>query len=79
MINSLFDDKGYKELKEVYNEQAHQSQGDWPAVLDKVLFEGQEIFKCFYERESRFFHGIRNTGIRQELSMCHKVLCVTGQ
>ena len=45
-INGLFDNQRDNELKKIHGKKTDQSQGEGPAILNKVFFNGQEISKC---------------------------------
>jgi hypothetical protein len=45
-IDGLLDDQRDDELEKIHSKQTDQSQSEGPAILNKICFNGQEIFKC---------------------------------
>jgi hypothetical protein len=45
-IYGLFDNQRDNELEKIHGKKTDKSQGEGPAILNKVFLNGKEIFKC---------------------------------
>lgn len=68
-VDGTFDHQGNQKLEEIHQKQTQEPDGKGPAVLEKILFQGMKILESFGKRQGESFHGKRNTGIDQEMSI----------